>query len=301
METKNPTEMVLKELQFLFPENFHAVAPHTPGGGGLFLTWKKEIELTILSSTSNYINTHIVNKGISFQTTFVYGEPDHSKRWEVWNKLTQLQPPAGQPWCLTGDFNEIVNNDEKCGGPCRAEGTFVAFRTFLSSNDLYDLKHHGSFLSWRGKRGTHLVQCRLDRAISNSSWSDLFPSCRSQYLKYEASDHRPLLSFLDTTKRKGTRIFRYDRRLKENQEVKAIIQDTWAKFAYLQVEERLTQCRRAICKWSKAACEKSNELLTRLRSQLDQAMSDPTPNDSWIHELNVNLLEAYKQEEAFWK
>lgn len=55
METKNPTEMVLKELQFLFPENFHAVAPHTPGGGGLFLTWKKEIELTILSL---YIKLH---------------------------------------------------------------------------------------------------------------------------------------------------------------------------------------------------------------------------------------------------
>ena len=45
--------------------------------------------------------------------------------------------------------------------------------------DLFDLKHTGNFLSWRGKRHTHLVNCRLDRAMANSSWSDLFPNGRA--------------------------------------------------------------------------------------------------------------------------
>ena len=106
-----------------------------------------------------------------------------------------------------------MDNSEKCGGPYRAEGILCAFRTFLSQNGLFDLNHSVSYLSWRGQRHSHLVQCRPDRSIRNSKWTDLFHSCLSQYLKYKGSDHRPMLSFLDTTKRKCQKMFRYDKRL----------------------------------------------------------------------------------------
>lgn len=63
--------------------------------------------------------------------------------------------------------------------------------------------------------------------MCNNAWSDLFPSCRNQYLKYEGSDHRSLLAFLDTTVIKGKGIFRFDGRLKENQEVKNLVKKIW--------------------------------------------------------------------------
>lgn len=277
------------------------VPPETPGSGGLFLTWKPDIKLTVLKATKNFIDTKITHKGVSFHTTFVYGEPDHSKRLAVWNEITKLQTTQGEPWFLTGDFNEIVDNSEKCGGPERPEGTFCAFRTFLSQNDLFDLKHSGSFLSWRGQRHTHLVQCRLDRSISNSEWIELFPSCRSNYLKYEGSDHRPLISYLDATKRKGTKLFRYDRRLRENLEVKQIINDVWEESQALVVEERLILCRRAIVKWSKAHQESSRKSLDLLKLQLENAMANPIADEILIHEINKRLLLAYKSEEDFWK
>lgn len=73
------------------------------------------------------------------------------------------------PWFFIGYFNEIIDNSEKSGVIVRAEGTFCSFRSFLSENDLFDIKHSGNFLSWRGKRGNHLVHCRLDRAIETTS------------------------------------------------------------------------------------------------------------------------------------
>ena len=147
METKNPTEMVLKELHWFQSYNYAAVVPHSPGGGGLFLAWKKDIDLTVKHATNNYIDTRILFKGISFHATFVYGEPEVSKRLQVWNEISNLHSTNGGPWFLTGDFNEIIDNSEKSGGPDRAEGTFGAFRSFLSQNDLFDLKHSGSYLS----------------------------------------------------------------------------------------------------------------------------------------------------------
>lgn len=58
----------------------------------------------------------------------------------VWNELCTLHSNSGDPWFLTGDFNELVDNSEKSGGPERAEGTFLRPRpfslltTFLISN-----------------------------------------------------------------------------------------------------------------------------------------------------------------------
>ena len=126
-ETKNPDGVVMKELKGIMEDKYCMVSPHSPGGGGLLLTWKKDIDITIRSTSHNFIDTSITNKRISFHATFVYGEPDHSKRIAVWNTLADLHPNANEAWFLTGDFNEIVDNNEKSGGPERSEGSFCAF------------------------------------------------------------------------------------------------------------------------------------------------------------------------------
>ncbi|XP_018479302.1 uncharacterized protein LOC108850231 [Raphanus sativus] len=301
METKNPTAKVLKDLHWLQTNNHFAVPPHTPGGGGLFISWKKDIDLQVRSSSHNFIDAIISYKGKTWQTTFVYGEPDQSKRYEAWKTLSSLKPASGDPWLLTGDFNEIIDNSEKCGGPERAEGTFCAFRGFLSENGLFDLKFSGRYLSWRGKRHSHLVLCRLDRTVSNSEWAEIFPSSRNQYLKFEGSDHRPLLTFLDTSRKKSAKIFRFDRRLNENEEIKKLITEIWESSPQLSVEGRLTLCRRAICTWSKKFHESSQKALEETKEKLEAALLNTNPDEELIHELNMKLLHLYKAEESFWQ
>lgn len=137
------------------------------------------------------------------------------QRKKVWKKSCNRDTH----WFLTGDFNEIIDNSEKEGGPLRAKGSVAAFRNLLEHCDLFDLKHSGNSLSWRGKRRTHLVLCRLDRAMINSLWSEKFPTARSHYMEFNGSDHRPLISIFDSTRKKSSRIFRYDRRLKDVHEV----------------------------------------------------------------------------------
>lgn len=118
---------------------------------------------------------------------------------------------------------------------------------------------------------------------------------------FEGSDHRPLLSFLDTTRKKGRKIFRFDRRLKDNVEIKALVQNVWDANPYLDVEDRLSLCRKEICKWSKAFQENSRKHLDLLKSQLEAAMSSLTPNNDLIHQLNMSLLQTYVKEEEYWR
>lgn len=111
------------------------------------------------------------------------------------------------PWFVTGDFNDLISNEEKTGGPARPEGSFTDLRTFFLEGELYDLQHSGDPLSWRGQRGDHLVRCRLDRAVANTAWAKLFPTARCRYLEYEGSDHKQLLTLLEPHKKRRQGLF----------------------------------------------------------------------------------------------
>jgi len=201
------------------------------------------------------------------------------------------------PWFISGDFNDIICNSEKTGGPDRSKGSFTDLHSFMSSCDLYDLKHTGNFLSWRGKRHSHYVRCRLDRAMANSDWIIDYPSGRSEYLRFEGSDHRPLVTSFDLVQGKQT-IFRYDRSLKYNPEVTKLVLDTWKAKPHAKIDHRIHLCRTAIIKWSKDHHINNQKEITSLREQLENAMNDVHVT---IEALNQQLLVSYKKEEEFWK
>ena len=139
------------------------------------LSWKEGIKVDVLYSDCNIIDTHIQHKKSSFFASFIYGAPKKEDRPGFWSKLSDLGKARDSVWFLTGDFNDLLDNTEKVGGPLWWEGFFLAFRSFVSQAGLWDLPHAGNHLSWRGVRHEHFIQSRLDRAMANCSWSELFP------------------------------------------------------------------------------------------------------------------------------
>lgn len=109
------------------------------------------------------------------------------------------------------------------------------------------------------------------------------------------------MSFLDTTKKRRNKMFRFDKRLNENLEVKQLITKVWNDHSNLQVEDRLAKCRKAICIWSKTHNENNNKKLEELKQTLDEAMPAPFADEILIRETNHKLLLLYKAEEEFWK
>lgn len=213
-----------------------------------------------------------------------------SQRQDVWNALIAIFSSRPGPWFLTGDFSEIIKNSENVGGVDRSENIFVPFRSFLSQCDMFDIQHSGNFLSWRGQHGKHLVHCRLDRTVANSEWSDMFTHSRSHYLKLEISDHRPLLTIFDPTKKKPKRMFRYDRRLRSNKEVKDIVEAVWNASPEAQITSRISHCRKAIAEWSRSQFLNSRKNIDHLQEALDKALSPPIADDINISALNLALL-----------
>lgn len=285
METKNPTEFVLGKLAELGFEYHDLVPPTGHGAGGLALLWKQEIKLDVLDATPNLFDTSIEYQGKLFYASFVFGDTDKNKRKLLWNHLTSLAISRDSSWFITSDFNDLLSDEEKLGGPTRPEGSFYDFRTFFSEGDLYDLRHTGDPLSWRGQRGEHFVRCRLDRAAANTKWAEMFPSAWSRYLAYEGSDHKPILSVFEPAKKKRQGIFRYDRRLKDNPEVTAIIKEAWILAKHKPISGRIAAVRGAISLWNKERQYNSRKLIEEKRIELETALSCLSNDTDRIHKI----------------
>lgn len=53
-----------------------------------------------------------------------------------------------EAWALTRDFNDILDNSQKMGGPARCEGSFIPFRSFFQIMDFgmsstQEINYHG--------------------------------------------------------------------------------------------------------------------------------------------------------------
>lgn len=135
METKNQDEYIAKIGKDLNFVNSFTVPPQGLSGG-LALFWKDDISVEILDSSANLIDVKFKHKQSSFHTTFIYGPPQKENRGAFWDQLGALGESRDSAWVLTGDFNDILDNSEKIGGPPRHEGSFLHFRSFVSQQSL---------------------------------------------------------------------------------------------------------------------------------------------------------------------
>ena len=166
---------------------------------------------------------------------------------------------------------------------------------------LWDLPHSGNHLSWRGTRYNYFIQSRLDRAMGNCSWFERFPAGHCEYLRFEGSDHRPIVVHFDVSTRKKKGLFRFDRRLKDKPEIRKIVADQWASDPNDFVFTRVGKIRHSIIAWVKEQNLNSNLAIQKAQVELESALSSLAPDPVIIASLSATLELAYKEEELYWR
>ena len=297
METKNQDETVLRMFRNTDYVN-HFTVPPVGLSGGLCLSWTNKVQIDILSSSPNLIDVQLTWKIFSSLVSFVYGPPKAKDRPAFWESIKLLGAGRKDAWLLAGDFNDLLHNDEKVGGPLRWKGSFLSFRSFVSQNGLWDLQHFCNDLSWRGTRYNHLIHSKLDRAMANVAWSESFPS---EYLNFEGSDHRPVLIFFDQNLKRNKGLFRFDRRVKEKPEIRELVQDNWCAEATASVISKISRVRAKIVEWIKLQNLNSKLEIVDFLKRLEEALTSTSHDPVLIGNLTTRLEKAFKDEEEFWR
>lgn len=106
-------------------------------GGGLALFWKNEGGVVITGSSQNFIDFEVSNEQVGkWRYTGFYGYPERERRAASWDLIRNLTHKSALPWCIIGDFNDMISVGEKRGGRSHPRHLLEGFRNTLEDCNL---------------------------------------------------------------------------------------------------------------------------------------------------------------------
>lgn len=107
--------------------------------------------------------------------TGFYGFPKTHKRKASWSLLSQINLNSDLPWCVLGDFNKILTQDEKLGGNRRPHKQMVEFKVALEKNGLFDVRWRNQKYTWSNRhQDSTFTKEKLERVVVNQLWGEEF-------------------------------------------------------------------------------------------------------------------------------
>ena len=232
--------------------------PSDGRSGGLVMLWKEGTDVSFKSCSNGHIDV-VVCEGAGAQpwrATGFYGHPDAGMRHSSWKLLELLKRQCDMPWVVFGDFNEIVNSDEKLGWLERDASQMEMFRECLIECGLADLGFVGQHFTWcNGRMGEHRTLVRLDRIVANEKWLRMFPEAKVFHKAMAASDHCMLnLSLRKRVQRRGKgKRFMFEAMWTREEGCREVIESAWDPLnanPNVHISDRIKSCQNHLQAWN---------------------------------------------------
>ena len=225
----------------------------------------------------------------------------------MWSILRDLHRQSDLPWVVVGDFNEAMWSFEHFSATPRSAGQMIDFRDVLEVCGLGDLGFAGLPYTYDNRRGGRAnVKVRLDRAVANNSWRDLFTHAKVQHLVAPSSDHLPILlrcSREEPRQEHGRRCRQYEVMWERDPTLPEVILNAWKDLgAMLKLGEfsvgRGTGMKQ-LQSWSRKKFGNVLKDINKSRSRLEELMSMNADRKE-IREATDRMNELLYREEMLW-
>ena len=139
--------------------------------GGIPLLWdNSRISLvdSVVGSFSVTCLFRMPENGFLWDFSGVYGPTQNSFRESFWEELGSIKGLWDCPWCVGGDFNEVLFPNERSRGG-RLSNSMRRFSDILSDLELRDLPLQGGPYTCSGGLNGNAMS-RLDRFLVTANW-----------------------------------------------------------------------------------------------------------------------------------
>ncbi|GAU34086.1 hypothetical protein TSUD_255820 [Trifolium subterraneum] len=273
--------------------------------GGLAIMWKESVKCTVLNYSRNFINLVVEdNEKGNWRLTCYYGYPERNRRKMAWDLLRELRDMSTLPWCVIGDFNDLLSQEDKRGLLPHPNWLCSGFRSAVNDCDLTDIHLEGYPFTWIKSRGTdHVIEERLDRALASSEWLSIFPNAKLINLLSSHSDHSPiLLQCSPAIKQQYKYEFRFENNWLKEDDIEEVVNEGWDVGDGIEITQRLTHCAEKLQRWGRRKKKKFKEEIMEIEADMERLrnMNDASSSARFteVQQQHANIL---IQEEAFWR
>ncbi|CAI8611540.1 unnamed protein product [Vicia faba] len=74
------------------------------------------------------------------------------------------------PWCLIGDFNNVLKSQDIIGGSIVTEAECSDLQDFMDNNNLLEMDLIGDYYTWSNKHFTVTIYSSIDGLLANVDW-----------------------------------------------------------------------------------------------------------------------------------
>ncbi|CAM9004002.1 unnamed protein product [Rhodiola kirilowii] len=271
--------------------------------GGLALYWTSDVEVTICNYSFYHID-FIVHSSTAFRSTLFYGAPRSVDRGKSWDLIRKLRTMSTLPWCLIGDFNEILRYSDMSRNAWRRSHLMAQFRAVLADCQLSEVGYTGSKYTYSNRRqGSDETKCRLDRALATPEWRNIFKGAEVRHLTTFHSDHRPIQLCFIKPAVKWSGLFRFETMWTRDQRFKKVVSSQWSLLQAGTLMDKLEGLKAPLTKWNKRVFGNVNEKLSSLKAELTYVQELPRSADVISREsaLIKELDEWLSREEQMWQ
>ncbi|XP_074306090.1 uncharacterized protein LOC141641320 [Silene latifolia] len=168
--------------------------------GRIWIFWNPvAITLTVLHRSAQHMHCSLLHIASQkhIEVTFVYAFNARHDRRELWTNLQSISSQMSVPWLCFGDFNVVLNMDERLGSTHVQLADIAEFSQCLDTCSLVDHPATGCHYTWNNKQGDGLSRwVKLDRILASPQW---FASLHytATFMNAGVSDHSPCLVNVD--------------------------------------------------------------------------------------------------------
>ncbi|XP_021609077.1 uncharacterized protein LOC110612607 [Manihot esculenta] len=157
------------------------------------------------------------------------------------------------PWLVCGDFNCILSQSEKRGGPPYSSNLINGFLSVLNDTGLHEITLYDFEFMWNNGRGEGaMVEEKIDQFFASESWRQQFNLSRAETISYSSSDHLSIFLQIQTyVPRDRVHLFRFENQWTEEEECRSIVDSCWKSKALRPVQSRLDVCRNRLDNWKR--------------------------------------------------
>ncbi|XP_027184096.1 uncharacterized protein LOC113782402 [Coffea eugenioides] len=254
------------------------------------------------------IGSQLLPEEICF--SFVHAKCTAQERECLWVELLR-EKPAVKPWFLVGDFNVILNAEEKRDSLPFRQADRVELAQFMSLAEVGDAGFSGSrYICCNNRQGLARVWKRLDRFLLNSAAMRMENAFIVQHLGRDPSDHAPLLLSAVTRLDGKPMPFRFLNVWTTKPDFLDVIKECWS-FSFpgssLKIlAEKLRRAKQALRQWSRSSF---GDIFLAIRTAEQKMVEaeiahDDHPSDGLLmnlHETRARLRNALMVEGEFWR
>ncbi|XP_058726404.1 uncharacterized protein LOC131597745 [Vicia villosa] len=198
--------------------------------GRIWISWNnRKYDIKMVRETDQLLHCGVYDSRGDFLywLTTIYALNQLDKRKVLWRDIDGISANQSGPWCLIGDFNNVIKAQDKVGGRLVSDVEVRDLKEMMDNTGLAELDSVGEYYTWSNKHVYGIIYSRIDHVLGNIDWLTAYQDWTLTIKEPHVSDHALLCLSRHDHVRRRSMLFKFRNNVTQLEGFHQIVLQSW--------------------------------------------------------------------------